>query len=198
MNLTNLNTKLNLQVVAELPSVIEKFNISNPLRLAHFLAQCSHESANFTRFVENLNYSAVGLRNVFSKYFPTEALANQFARQPEKIANKVYANRMGNSSEESGDGFKFRGRGAIQLTGRDNYTQFSNFIGADCVANPDLIATQYAITSAGFFFERNKIWSICDEGNTLEVCQKVTRKVNGGYIGLEDRYAKFKLYNSLV
>ena len=198
MNLTNLSAKVGLKVANELPFVIEKFNIDNPLRLAHFLSQCSHESMNFTRFVENLNYSAVGLRNVFSKYFPNDASVKGFERQPEKIANKVYANRMGNGSEASGEGFKFRGRGAIQTTGKDNYKAFGDYIGVDLLANPDLMATDYAIMSAGFFFERNKIWQICDLGDTLDVCKQVTRKINGGYVGLEDRFDKFELYKSLL
>lgn len=184
--------------MAELPSVIEKFNINSSLRLAHFLAQCSHESGNFTLVRENLNYSAEGLRKIFLKYFPTEALAKDYARNPEKIANRVYANRMGNGDEASGMGFKFRGRGYIQLTGHDNYKAFDAVVPEDILANPDLVATQYPLMSAAFFFNKNNLWSICDKGNTDEVVELVSRRVNGGSIGLPDRISKFKTYNSLI
>jgi len=198
MNYNNLSQKVNPFVMNELKTIIDKFNISNNLRLAHFLSQCSHESGNFALTKENLNYSIKGLMSVFGKYFPNEALAKQYERNPEKIANKVYANRMGNGDEASGDGFKFRGRGYIQLTGKDNYKAFSDFIGEDCVANPDLVATKYPLASAGFFFQRNKIWDICDKGDTTEIVTMVTKKINGGTIGLEDRISKFRLYNSLI
>ena len=196
MKLNNL--KISPSLLLELPLTIEKFNINTPLRLSHFLAQCSHESGNFTRFIENLDYSSKGLLSTFKKYFPTEALAKSYERQPEKIANRVYCNRNGNGNELSGEGFKFRGRGAIQLTGKANYKSFADFIGEDVVANPDLVATKYPLTSAGFFFEKNKIWSICDKGMGDDVVTLVTKKVNGGTIGLDDRIAKFKLYSSLL
>ena len=196
MKLNNL--KISPALLLELPLTIENFNINTPLRLSHFLAQCSHESGNFTRFIENLNYSSKGLLSTFKKYFPTEALAKSYERQPEKIANRVYCNRNGNGNELSGEGFKFRGRGAIQLTGKANYKSFADFIGEDVVANPDLVATKYPLTSAGFFFEKNKIWSICDKGMGDDVVTLVTKKVNGGTIGLDDRIAKFKLYSSLL
>jgi len=198
MNTSNLSTKLPISVMAELPSVIEKFNINSSLRLSHFLAQCSHESGNFTLVRENLNYSAEGLRKIFLKYFPTEALAKDYARNPEKIANRVYANRMGNGDEASGMGFKFRGRGYIQLTGHDNYKAFDAVVPEDILANPDLVATQYPLMSAAFFFNKNNLWSICDKGNTDEVVELVSRRVNGGTIGLADRISKFKTYNSLI
>lgn len=196
MNLKNI--KLSPALLSELPLTIEKFNINTSLRLSHFLAQCSHESGNFTKFRENLNYSAKGLLANFRKYFPTEDLAKSFERQPERIANRVYANRMGNGNEATGEGFKFFGRGAIQLTGKANYQSFADFIGEDVVANPDLVATKYPLTSAGFFFEKNKIWSICDKGAGDDIVTLVTKKVNGGIIGLSDRIAKFKLYKSLL
>jgi putative chitinase len=197
MNTSKLTLKLKA-IELELPQVIQKFNISNNLRLAHFLAQCSHESGEFNSLRENLNYSASGLRSIFSKYFTTEALAKQYERQAEKIGNRVYANRMGNGDEASGDGFKFRGRGYIQLTGKDNYKQFGTFIGEDLVANPDLVATKYPLTSAGFFFDKNKLWLLCDKGATDEDVTNVTRRVNGGTHGLADRISKFKLYQSLL
>ena len=196
MNTSNL--KLGTNIMAEMPLVTEKFGITNPLRMAHFLAQCSHESAHFTAVRENLNYSAKALMGTFKKYFPTLELAMAYERKPEKIGNKVYANRMGNGDEASGDGFKFRGRGYIQLTGKVNYKAFSDFIGEDCVANPDLIATKYPLSSAAFFFNNNKLWSICDKGATSDVVLSVTKRVNGGTNGLAERQSNFDLYHSLL
>ena len=198
MNTANLSSKLNVAVMAEMPDTIQKFGISNPLRLCHFLAQCAHESGNFTLVRENLNYSSQGLLGIFKKYFPTKELADAYARQPEKIANRVYANRMGNGDEASGDGFKFRGRGYIQLTGKVNYEAFGKFIGEDLVANPDLVATKYPLTSAGFFFNNNKLWAICDKGDSIDVVKEITKRVNGGLIGIDDRIQKFQLYKSLI
>ena len=193
-----LNGKLPQAVLNELPLVMEKFGISNPTRLAHFLSQVAHESGNFKFVNENLNYGAKGLLGIFKKYFPTEALAKAYERKPEKIANKVYASRMGNGDEASGEGYKFRGRGYIQLTGKDNYKAFSDFIGEDCVANPDLVATKYPLTSAAFFFHKNKLWDICDKGHSHDVVTAVTKRVNGGTIGLEDRIKHFEEYNHLL
>lgn len=193
-----LNGKLPQAVLNELPLVMEKFGISNSTRLAHFLSQVAHESGNFKFVNENLNYGAKGLLSIFKKYFPTEALAKAYERKPEKIANKVYASRMGNGDEASGDGYKFRGRGYIQLTGKDNYKAFSDFIGEDCVANPDLVATKYPLTSAAFFFHKNKLWDICDKGHSHDVVTAVTKRVNGGTIGLDDRIKHFEEYNHLL
>ena len=198
MEYNKLSTKLPLQVMDEMASTIEMFNINTPLRLAHFLAQCSHESGNFKFVKENLNYSAQGLRNTFPKYFPNDAIARQYERQPQKIGSRVYADRMGNGNEASGEGFKFCGRGYIQLTGKNNYKEFSDFIGEDCVANPDLVANKYPLTSAGFFFNKNNLWVVCDKGDTKEVVTSVTKRVNGGTIGLDDRIAKFVLYNGTM
>lgn len=198
MNYSALSTAIPSSVILELPSVMDKFNITTSLRLAHFLAQCGHESGGFKVFNENLNYSAQGLRNIFGKYFPTDALAKQYERQPQKIANKVYASRMGNGDEASGDGYKFRGRGYLQTTGKDNYKAFGNFIGDDLITNPDLVATKYPLTSAGFFFDKNKLWSLCDLGATEEAVTKVTKRVNGGTHGLEDRLSKFRKYSTLL
>ena len=198
MKLESLQGKIPAQVLAEIPIIIQKFGINSSLRLAHFLAQCGHESGGFRLTQENLNYSAKGLNNIFKKYFPTEASAASYARNPQKIANKVYGNRMGNGDEASGDGYKFRGRGYIQLTGKDNYKAFSTFIGEDCIANPDLIATKYPLTSAAFFFHRNKLWEICDKGSSNEVVAAVTKRVNGGTIGLADRQKHFNEYKHLL
>jgi putative chitinase len=184
-------------VIAQIPDTAKKFNITNPLRLAHFLAQCGHESGGFKAIQENLNYSADGLKKIFPKYFPGN-LNESYARNPEKIASRVYGGRMGNGDESTGEGYKFRGRGYIQLTGKQNYTNFAKFIGEDTVANPDLVATKYPLASAAFFFDSNKLWSICDKGADDATVTAVTKRVNGGTHGLADRISKFKLYYSLL
>ena len=198
MEIEKLKDTLPVAVMAEIPLVMQKFGITNKLRLAHFLAQCAHESANFTALKENLNYSADGLRKIFPKYFPTIDFATKYARQPEKIANRVYASRMGNGDELSGEGFKFRGRGYIQLTGKSNYQAFSTFIGEDCIANPDLVATKYPLASAGYFFWSNKLWAICDKGITDLDITAVTKRVNGGVIGISDRIKHTKEYYGFI
>jgi putative chitinase len=185
-------------VIAMIPAVAQKFQIDSALRLAHFLAQCGHESGGFRLTKENLNYSAKGLMGIFKKYFPTEALANQYARQPEKIANKVYGGRMGNGPESSGDGAKFCGRGFIQLTGRDNYTAFGKSIGEDVTANPQVVAEKYALLSAAWFFNKNGLHKMADGGATDAVVTSITKRVNGGTIGLPDRIKHFKEYYSLL
>ena len=177
---------------------LPKFQITTPARVAGFTAQCQHESADFTALQENLNYGAKGLRGLFGKYFPDDAMAKAYERQPEKIANKIYSGRMGNGPEASGDGWKYRGRGILQLTGKSNYTNFTNFIGEDCVAAPDLVATKYPLASAAFFFNSNKLWSICDKGADDATVTSVTKRVNGGTIGLADRIKHFKEYWNLL
>jgi putative chitinase len=184
-------------VISQIPDTAAKFNITNNLRLAHFLAQCGHESGGFKAVTENVNYSAAGLKGIFGKYFPGN-LAESYARQPQKIASRVYGGRMGNGPESTGDGYKFRGRGFIQLTGKNNYTQFSKFIGEDCVANPDLVATKYPLASAAFFFDSNKLWAICDKGADNATVTAVTKRVNGGTIGLADRIKHFNEYYKLL
>ena len=162
---------------------------------AHFFGQCAHESGNFKVFSENLNYSADGLSKIFKKYFPTVAAAQPYARKPEKIANKVYANRMGNGPESSGDGWKFRGRGPIQLTGKDNYTAFAQSIGRpDVLTNPDIVATELAFESALWFFNKNGLFAIAAKGVTDAVIGQITRRVNGGTHGLDDRIKKTKQF----
>jgi len=185
-------------VIDSIPEVASKFGINTPLRVAHFLAQCGHESGGFKVTQENLNYSAKGLNGIFKKYFPTEASATPYARQPQKIANKVYANRMANGSEASGDGYKFRGRGYIQLTGRDNYTQFGKAIGVDIPSNPDSVATTYALASAAWFWSKNGLNKLADNGATDTVVTSITKRVNGGTIGLPDRIKHFKEYYHLL
>jgi len=166
-------------------------------RAAHFFAQTAHESGNFKTFSENLNYSAKGLRSIFGKYFKTDLEARLYERQPQKIANRVYANRMGNGPEGSGDGWKFRGRGALQLTGKDNYQAFANYVGRpDVMDNPDLVATELCFESALWFFDKNKLWSICDKGVNDAAILALTKRINGGTHGLDDRKAKTKKYAS--
>ena len=167
----------------------------SPARAAHFFGQTAHETGGFKAFSENLNYGAKGLRGIFGKYFPTDVLALQYERKPERIANRVYASRMGNGPEASGDGWKYRGRGALQLTGKDNYLAFSKYCNRpDVMTNPDLVATELAFESAMFFFERNKLWTICDQGVTDATILSISKKVNGGTHGLEDRKNKTKTY----
>ena len=197
LNLEKLKGHIPDAVIAQIPETAAKFNITNNLRLAHFLSQCGHESGNFKAVSENLNYSADGLKKIFGKYFPGN-LNESYARQPEKIAARVYASRMGNGDEASKEGFKFRGRGYIQLTGKANYTNFTKFIGEDCVANPDLVATKYPLASAAFFFDSNKLWAICDKGADDATVTAVTKRVNGGTIGLPDRIKHFKEYYNLL
>lgn len=185
-------------VISLIPGTVSKFELNTPLRLAHFLAQCGHESGGFRVVRENLNYSAEGLSKIFPKYFPSVEAATPFAKQPEKIANKVYANRMNNGDEASGEGFKFRGRGYIQLTGKQNYTLFGQAIGVDLIVNPDLVATTYPLLSAAWFFHKNGLHKIADEGADDVVVQKITKRVNGGTIGLADRIKHFKEYFGLL
>lgn len=198
MNLDKLKGHVPDNVIAQIPGVMESFGVNTPLRLAHFLAQCGHESGGFRLTQENLNYSAKGLMGIFKKYFPTQALADAYARKPEKIANKVYGNRMGNGPETSGEGFKFRGRGYIQLTGKQNYTAFDAVVPDDILANPDLVSTKHALASAAWFWKKNGLNLIADTGSSTEVVTKITKRVNGGTIGLADRIKHFKEYHALL
>jgi len=193
LNLAALTGKVPQGVIDQIPEAAKDFNITSNLRLAHFLAQCALESVNFTAVVENLNYSAPRLLQVFPKYFKNVDV-NAYAHNPQKIGSRVYANRMGNGDEASGDGFKYRGRGYIQLTGKNNYQAFSGFIGQDCVANPDLVATTYPLASAAFFFNSNNLWSICDQGSGDATVTAVTKRVNGGTHGLAERIQFFKKF----
>jgi putative chitinase len=172
----------------------------SPIRAAHFFAQTAHETGNFKAFSENLNYSADGLNKIFPKYFKNAGRdANAYARNPEKIANVVYASRMANGDEASGDGWKFRGRGALQLTGRANYQAFSEYLGKpEIMSNPDLVATEFSFESAMFFFERNKLWAICDQGINDAAILSLTKRINGGTHGLDDRNQKTKKYYEYV
>ena len=185
-------------VLAQIPDTAAKFNITNPMRLAHFLAQCGHESGGWKATSENLNYSSKGLMGIFKKYFPTLALAEQYARKPIAIASRVYGGRMGNGPEPTQEGYKFRGRGYIQLTGKDNYSAFDKFVPEDILANPDLVATKYPLMSAAWFFNKNGLWAICDKGADQGTVTAVTKRVNGGTIGLPDRIKHFVEYYNLL
>lgn len=195
LNLAALTGKIPAGVLEQIPDTAAKFGITTNLRLAHFLAQCALESAGFTATVENLNYRAQRIPEVFGKYFKNVDPA-PYAHNPEKLGSRVYANRMGNGDEASGDGFKFRGRGYIQLTGKNNYTSFSQFVGEDCVANPDLVETKYPLSSAAFFFNSNNIWSVCDQGSSDGIVSRVSTRVNGKdpAHGLADRQANFRKF----
>lgn len=197
LKLQNLKGHIPDSVISQIPETAEKFNITTGLRLAHFLSQCAHESGGFKATSENLNYSALGLKKTFPSYFPGN-LNESYAKNPEKIASRVYGSRMGNGNEASKDGWKFHGRGFIQLTGKNNYSSFSRFIGEDCVANPDLVANKYPLASAAFFFNNNNLWSICDKGADDAAVTSVTKRVNGGINGLEDRIKKFKVFYPLL
>lgn len=198
MDLSKLKGHVPDKVIDQIPGIQEKFGVNTPLRLSHFLAQCGHESGGFRITQENLNYSAKGLQGIFKKYFPSEAIALDYAKKPQKIANRVYGGRMGNGNEASGDGFKFRGRGYIQLTGRDNYTAFGKSIGVAIEDNPDLVATDYALASAAWFWSKNGLNKIADTGATDAAVTMITKRVNGGTIGLPDRIKHFKEYYSLL
>jgi putative chitinase len=172
-----------------------RFEINTPVRIAAWLANIGHECADLSRFEENLNYSAAGLRKTFPKYFPSSAKAAAYARQPQKIANLVYANRMGNGATESGDGWRYRGRGPIQVTGKENYQRYGRMVGVDLGGFPDLAATpRCGWMVAGAYWERNKLNAYADKGNF----KGLTRAINGGLNGLEDRERRLDLAESAL
>jgi len=167
-----------------LEKLLPDYGIDNERRIAAFVAQCAHESGEFTMIKENLNYRWETLRKIFPKYFPTDELAKQFAQKPEAIANKVYANRMGNGDEASGDGYRYSGRGLIQLTGKDNYFWFAESIGISAEEASEYMSTfEGAAQSACWFWETNNLNKWADQGDI----ETLTRKINGGTIGIEDR-----------
>ena len=171
-------------------SLLQEYEINTPKRVAAFLAQCGHESGGFVFVSENLNYSASGLMRVFPKYFPTQDLANAYARQPEKIANRVYASRMGNGDEASGDGFRYRGRGLIQLTGKDNYFWFAASLEITPQEAAEYTQTfEGAAQSACWFWETNKLNALADAGDFVTM----TKRINGGTIGLADREHHYEI-----
>jgi putative chitinase len=198
MNLAKLKGHVPESVIAQISFIQSNYKVNTLLRLSHFLAQCGHESANFRAVKENLNYSAEGLNKTFKKYFPTLESAKDYARQPERIASKVYANRMGNGNEASKDGFRYLGRGFIQLTGKANYLEFDKSVPEDIIANPELVATKYPLASAAWFWNKNGLNEIADKGATDAVVKSITKRVNGGTIGLEDRIQHFNEFYSLL
>jgi putative chitinase len=199
MSLINLQKKIGVSADGAFgPGTFKRaaaFYKMSSSRAAHFFAQTAHESGGFKAFSENLNYSAKGLRGTFGKYFKTDLEAQMYARQPERIANRVYANRMGNGDAASGDGWKYRGRGALQLTGKDNYKAFADYVKRpDVMTNPDLVSGELCFESALWFFDKNKLWSICDKGINDAAILALTKRINGGTHGLDDRKAKTKKY----
>jgi putative chitinase len=210
-----IQSKIPVNVFPSLVDAMKKFAISDALQVSHFLSQIMHESGNFKFVTEGLNYSADGLANTFPKRYGTKdaagayikvnnrivpnTLANGLARKPEAIANNLYADRMGNGNEQSGDGFKFCGRGYIQLTGKENYIAFGKAINEDLTVNPSLVATpKYASLSAAWFFSKNGLNVIADKGATTEIITEVTKKINGGTIGLPDRIQHFNEIYALL
>jgi putative chitinase len=196
MDLNKLKGHIPDSVIAQIPDVMTKFKIDTAVKLSHFLAQCGHESGGFKIVNENLNYGAKGLLTIFKKYFPTEEKAKLYERKPEKIANLVYGGRMGNGAEPTGEGYKYRGRGYIQLTGKANYTEFDKVVTENIIENPDLIATKYPLLSAAWFFHKNCLGKCVDASDASVLA--VTKCVNGGTIGLPDRQKHFKEYYNLL
>lgn len=197
IDLNKLKGKVPDSVISQIPDTMSKFEINTPLRLAHFLSQCSHESGGFRLTQENLNYSSDGLKKIFPKYFP-QNLSESYARQPEKIASRVYGGRMGNGVEGTKEGYKFRGRGYIQLTGKINYMDFDKVVTENLIEQPDLVATKYPLLSAAWFFNKNGLHKLADGGSTDAVVTSITKRVNGGTIGLSERIREFKTFYSLL
>jgi putative chitinase len=203
MSLANLQQKIGVTAdgafgPGTLKAAAAYYKLS-PNRAAHFFAQTAHETGGFKAFSENLSYGAKGLRGIFGKYFPTDAMAKAYERQPQKIANRVYGGRMGNGVEASGDGWKYRGRGALQLTGKANYQAFSDYIKRpDVMTNPDLVASELCFESALWFFDKNRLWSICDQGINDAAILALTKRINGGTHGLDDRKLKTKKFAGWV
>lgn len=190
---SRLTKHLPEHVYVQILDVVIKYQINTPMRLAHFLAQIHHESSGFIHVEEDLDYRPYGLLNNFKKYF-TKEQADEYAHDEVRIASRVYANRMGNGDEASQDGWLYRGRGYIQLTGKDNYAAFNDQVPEDIIKNPDLVATQYPMLSAAWFWNRNNINDLCDH-KTIE---DVTRKVNGGLNGIVDRSRLFYKYLDIL
>jgi putative chitinase len=184
------------EVYNELMDVCIKYQINTPLRLCHFLAQCAHESGDFKHVAENLNYSLEALMRVFPKYFNIENVES-YVRQPVEIAARVYANRMGNGDEASLEGWLYRGRGYIQLTGKNNYAKFDLDVPENILINPEIVAEKYPLLSAGWFWHENKLNEIADQGADQNVIAAVTKKINGGYHGLENRHKLFDRFYAM-
>lgn len=196
MDISKLQSELPEHIYDQLSGIEQ---IDGPLRMSNFLGQCKHESGNFTKFTENLNYSGSALWTLFRNHFASLDETNSYARQPEKIANRIYANRMGNGDEESGDGWLHKGVGAIQITGKTNQEQFFESIGLPGQTDPNEIAANYSLISAAWFFTKNSLWTICDKGIDEDTVTILTHKINGGNNGLAERlqYTK-EFYNTLI
>jgi len=197
LDYSKLRIYVPIAVYEELLDVCTKFNINNPLRLSHFLAQCAHESNEFKVTQENLNYSAKRLLQVFPKYFDEQS-ALEYERNPVSIASRVYADRMGNGPEDSQEGWEYRGRGYIQLTGKDNYRSFGQIVPEDIINNPDLVATKYPLLSAAWFWHSRKLNEIADQGDNENVIATITKKVNGGMNGIAERTEYFNRYYKVL
>jgi len=187
-------------VIAQLNAAILQYpEINSKCRVAHLLGQCKEESGDYAHTHENLNYTGKALWLLFHKHFTDQDEANTYARQPERIANRIYADRMGNGDEASGEGWDYRGRGYLQITGKSNYQALGNAIGVDLVSNPDLVESDYPMTSAAWFFTANNIWAMCDKGTSVATVTIVTRHVNGGTLGLNERIQHTTtIYNALI
>lgn len=198
MSLIKLQEKIGVKAdgsfgPATLKAAANYFKIT-PVRAAHFFGQTAHETGGYTLFTENLNYSATGLKSVFGKYFP-DNLSELYAHQPHKIGARVYANRMGNGDEASGEGYKFCGRGALQTTGKENYQAFADSIAKpEIMENPTLVASDFSFEAAIFFFNKNKLWVIADKGINDAAILEITKRINGGTNGLDDRMSLTKRY----
>jgi putative chitinase len=178
-----------------LKETFEKYGIDTNKRQAAFIGQCMHESGGFKLLEENLNYSAKALMATWPSRFPTEEMANQYARNPEKIANKVYGGRMGNADESSGEGWKYRGRGIKQLTGKENYERCGSGLGVDLVGNPDLLLEpKYATLSAGWFWNKHNLNDLADKSDI----ETMTKRINGGLLGLDARKAAIAKAESIL
>jgi len=196
INIKKLRGNIPQSVFEELPPIIIRRSLT-PRQLAHFLVQCDHESGGFKSVAENLNYSTKRLLEIFPKYFPNVAIAANYAHKPELVGARVYANRMGNGDERSGSGFYRRGRGYLQITGKDNQQVFFASMGLPVDSNPELISTIYPLTSAAWYFDDRKVWRVCGEP-TEKAVLAVTRLVNGGTIELDDRVKRFNFYWDLL
>lgn len=193
--LTLAKLKIGIQWVEPLEETFFRYEINTPARQAAFIGQCQHESANFTMLEENMNYSAEGLMKTWPSRFPTLDAAKPYHRNPEKIANKVYSGRLGNGNEESGEGWLYHGRGLIQLTGKDNYMMAGDSLKQDFIYSPDLIlAPKWAAITAGWFWNKRNLNALADakDYNTL------TKRINGGLLGLDDRIAKINAAVSVL
>jgi putative chitinase len=197
IKIENLKGHVPEAVYSQIMDTVVDFELNTPLRLAHFLGQCSHESGGFNVTQEKLNYSAERLKKIFPKYFP-ETLSESYARQPEKIASRVYGGRMGNGDESTKEGYKFRGRGYIQLTGKNNYKSFGESIDVDVITNPDIVSSKYPLLSAAWYFNTNGLHKIADTGSTDDVVTKITKRINGGTIGVPERIVEFKKFYELL